>query len=82
MRRRNRCLTPILACVALNAAGQSHDNAALVAPPVGSWPTNGGNWYNQRYSPLTAINRDNVAGLKGVWRARLEGSGVGAAILR
>jgi alcohol dehydrogenase (cytochrome c) len=50
---------------------------ALVAPPTQSWATNGGNWYNQRYSPLTAIDRGNVAGLKGVWRARLGGSGVG-----
>ena len=49
---------------------------ALVAPPTSGWPTNGGNWYNQRYSPLTQINRENVARLKGVWRARLDGSGV------
>ena len=42
-----------------------------------SWPTNGGNWYNQRYSPLTEIDRSNVANLKGVWRTQLEGSGVG-----
>src|SRR6185503_5584010 len=48
---------------------------ALVAPPRTSWPTNGGNLYNQRYSPLTAINAANVATLKGVWRARLKGSG-------
>jgi quinohemoprotein ethanol dehydrogenase len=50
---------------------------ALVAPPRAGWPTNGGNWYNQRYSPLTAIDRSNVADLKGIWRARLRGSGVG-----
>jgi len=49
--------------------------AALTAPPTGSWPTNGGNLYNQRYSPLKAIDRANVAQLKGVWRARLRGSG-------
>jgi alcohol dehydrogenase (cytochrome c) len=49
---------------------------ALTAPPTAGWPTNGGNWYNQRYSPLTEITRDNVARLKGVWRARLDGSGV------
>jgi alcohol dehydrogenase (cytochrome c) len=49
---------------------------ALTAPPTDGWPTNGGNWYNQRYSPLTEITRANVAGLKGVWRARLDGSGV------
>src|SRR5688572_4107928 len=50
---------------------------ALVAPPKAGWPTNGGNWYNQRYSPLTAIDRSNVANLKGVWRTRLRGSGIG-----
>ena len=49
--------------------------ATLTAPPTTGWPTNGGNLYNQRYSPLTAINRANVAQLKGVWRARLRGSG-------
>lgn len=48
-----------------------------VRPPVDGWPTNGGNLDNQRYSPLTRINRDNVSGLKGVWQRRLEGSGVG-----
>jgi alcohol dehydrogenase (cytochrome c) len=54
-----------------------HDFAAakLTAHPTTSWPTNGGNLHNQRYSPLTAINRGNVAQLKGVWRARLRGSG-------
>src|SRR5688572_10094690 len=51
--------------------------AALTAPPSRGWPTNGGNLYNQRYSPLKAINRDNVAQLKGVWRTRLRGSGSG-----
>ena len=49
--------------------------AALTAPPTTGWPTNGGNLYNQRYSPLQAINRTNVAQLKGVWRTRLRGSG-------
>jgi alcohol dehydrogenase (cytochrome c) len=49
---------------------------SLTAPPTNGWPTNGGNWYNQRYSPLAQINRENVARLKGVWRARLDGSGV------
>jgi quinohemoprotein ethanol dehydrogenase len=50
---------------------------ALVAAPASNWPTNGGNWYNQRYSPLTEIDRANVANLKGVWRTRLDGSGIG-----
>ncbi len=49
--------------------------ATLTALPTTSWPTNGGNLYNQRYSPLKAIDRSNVAQLKGVWRTRLRGSG-------
>jgi quinohemoprotein ethanol dehydrogenase len=49
----------------------------LVAPPTVGWPTNGGDWYNRRYSPLDEIDRDNVSELRGVWRARLDGSGVG-----
>jgi alcohol dehydrogenase (cytochrome c) len=49
----------------------------LVALPETGWWTNGGNLYNQRYSPLDAINRSNVASLKAEWRASLQGSGVG-----
>jgi quinohemoprotein ethanol dehydrogenase len=56
-------------------AQRDFSTAALVAPPSSRWPTNGGNFANQRWSPLTAINRANVAQLKGVWRARLRGSG-------
>ncbi|MBF8270249.1 MAG: Cytochrome c protein, partial [Gammaproteobacteria bacterium] len=48
----------------------------LLDLPTTGWPTNGGNLYNQRYSPLTAINRDNVSKLKGVWRTHLNGSGL------
>jgi quinohemoprotein ethanol dehydrogenase len=73
-------VTATLAFVSVARAQTSAQRAAIkshVAPPTDSWPTNGGNWYNQRYSPLTAINRDNVATLKGAWRARLDGSGVG-----
>ena len=40
------------------------------------WPTNGGDLYNRRYSPLSQINRDNVSQLKAVWRTRLGGSGL------
>jgi quinohemoprotein ethanol dehydrogenase len=49
----------------------------LAAPPTTGWPTNGGDLFNRRYSPLTQINRDNVASLKAVWRTRLGGSGMG-----
>jgi quinohemoprotein ethanol dehydrogenase len=47
----------------------------LVRPPTDSWPTNGGNLYNQRYSLLDRIDASNVAQLNGVWRTRLRGSG-------
>jgi alcohol dehydrogenase (cytochrome c) len=50
---------------------------ALVTPPTADWPTNGGDWYNRRYSPLANIDRSNVASLKGVWRTHLKGSGLG-----
>jgi alcohol dehydrogenase (cytochrome c) len=48
----------------------------LTAPPQDAWVTNGGNIYNQRYSPLTQINRDTVKNLKAEWRIHLN-SGVG-----
>ena len=48
----------------------------LASLPRQDWITNGGNVYNQRYSPLDQINRDNVAQLKGSVRARLNGSGL------
>jgi PQQ-dependent dehydrogenase (methanol/ethanol family) len=52
--------------------------SASAAPPAGAWLKVGGNLFSQNYSPLTQINRQNVAGLKALWRARLDGSGVGA----
>jgi alcohol dehydrogenase (cytochrome c) len=56
--------------------GNEFSTRALVEPPRDGWRTNGGNLWNQRYSSLTAIDRSNVAQLKGVWRTRLKGSGV------
>ncbi len=50
----------------------------LTALPTDGWYTNGGNLYNQRYSPLDQINRDNVGKLKAEWRASLNGSGINA----
>ena len=56
-------------------AARDFSGATLTAHPTAGWPTNGGNLYNQRYSPLKTINRTNVAQLKAVWRARLNSSG-------
>ena len=63
---------------AFSASGQRSgpfSPRALIEPPLEGWRTNGGNLYNQRYSRATAIDRNNVAQLKGVWRTRLKGSG-------
>lgn len=49
----------------------------LTALPTEGWVTNGGNLFNQRYSPLTQINRDTVKDLKAEWRTHLDGSGAG-----
>ncbi len=48
------------------------------ADPAGSWPKAGGNYFNQNYSPLAQINRENISKLKAVWRVRLDGSGMNA----
>src|SRR5690242_16512636 len=70
----------ILAGVALNSQQRSAAFTAkeLSAVPRTSWLKNGGNLFNQNYSPLTQVNRDTVSNLKGVWRTHLNGSGVGA----
>ena len=49
---------------------------ALVALAARDWLTHGGNLFNQRYSRLTGIDRDNVGELRGVWRTHLRGSGL------
>ena len=65
----------VAADAAINAA-PAFSAAELSAQPKDGWLTNGGNLSNQRYSPLTEINRDNVKNLKAEWRASLNGSGL------
>ena len=50
----------------------------LRALPSDSWITNGGNVFNQRFSPLRQINKSNVNDLRANWRVHLEGSGLEA----
>ena len=59
-----------------NAPAFSADT--LNALPTDGWLTNGGNLFNQRYSPLTQINRGNVSGVRADWRTHLDASGAGA----
>jgi quinohemoprotein ethanol dehydrogenase len=77
-------LALVLSCDA-SLAGAPADTAIKLAPafdakqlttlPTTDWITNGGTVFNQRYSPLTLLNRDNVAGLKALWRTGM-GSGL------
>lgn len=46
----------------------------LTELPHENWITNGGNSLNQRYSPLSQINRFNVKDLKALWKTEM-GSG-------
>jgi quinohemoprotein ethanol dehydrogenase len=66
----------MISSLAAMAQAPSFAGTDLVPPPIADWPTNGGNWYNQRHSPLTQINRESIGRVGGVWRARLDGSGV------
>ncbi len=56
------------------AAAPAFNARALTELPRGNWITNGGNVLNQRYSPLTQLNRDTVKELKALWRTSM-GSG-------
>ena len=60
------------------SGGQAQDAGVehLIEPPTDGWPTVGGNLFNQRFSPLTEINRGNVADLRAKWRTHLDASGV------
>jgi quinohemoprotein ethanol dehydrogenase len=74
---------PLLILGSLSANAQRIESAPdfgaadLVRLPAQNWITNGGNIYNQRYSVLDQINRDNIDDVKAVWRVSLNGSGLG-----
>ncbi len=59
----------------VQAVSPAFSGEELAAWPTDSWITNGGNIYNQRYSPLSQINRDNVSRLSPEWQMNLNGSG-------
>ncbi len=56
--------------------------STLTAPPRTGWPTNGGNLYNQRYSPLNAINAGERRHAERRVARAAERLGRGAAVLR
>jgi quinohemoprotein ethanol dehydrogenase len=72
----------LLAGTLLAARAGAADAPAFTAKqltdlPTNGWITNGGNLYNQRYSPLAQINAGNVGSMQAEWRTHLNGSGVG-----
>ncbi len=72
-------LLVVVACsFSISAGAQDFLPEALLQLPEQNWSTNGGSLFNQRYSPLQDLNRDNVTGLKGKWHINLRGSGNGA----
>ncbi len=56
------------------ASAPAFTHSQLTALPTDAWVTNGGNIFNQRYSPLDLLNRGNIGGLKALWRTHM-GSG-------
>src|SRR5262245_58898561 len=70
-------LCGVLLCASVQAQDDAFSPEALVQYPTTGWPTNGGDIYNRRFSPLTQITKENVGTLKGVWRTHLNGSGMG-----
>ncbi len=66
----------IVQTAAAQQAAPAFTGKELSALPRDGWITNGGNSWNQRYSPLDGINKSNVAGMKAVWRASLNGAGL------
>ena len=62
MRHTIPCSFLALLCAALTAA-----SAHAQSPPASDWPNYGNDPGGMRYSPLTQINRENVASLKVAW---------------
>jgi len=67
----------LAALVLLTACSTEDGGSANAAPdrtalgiPDGQWPTYGGGPYNQNFSPLTQINKDNVSDLEVAWTYR------------
>ena len=67
---------PLFAVESGTADAPAFTPAQLAAAPTDGWFTNGGSLSNERYSPLSLLDRSNVAQLKANWRASLNGSGL------
>ncbi|MEI6244142.1 MAG: pyrroloquinoline quinone-dependent dehydrogenase, partial [Acidobacteriota bacterium] len=66
-----------LTALAARQGGRAGGPPAATAPagPTVEWRTYGGNLANWRYSPLDQLNKDNIAGVKAVWRWKSDNFG-------
>ena len=66
-----------LTALAAQQGGRAGGPPAAPAPagPTVEWRTYGGNLANWRYSPLDQLNKDNIAGVKPVWRWKSDNFG-------
>lgn len=69
-------VTQPVAAVTAPAQSSPLNTDPMSQPPVDAWPTNGGSFTNQRWSPLDQINKDTISRLKAEWRVHLNGSGL------
>jgi acido-empty-quinoprotein group A len=61
------------------AAAQGLNPKLLTSPATTAWPTYNGDYSGRRFSPLQAINADNVAHLSLAWATRYTGGNVPGA---
>lgn len=59
--------TALFLAAICSALGQGLNPAALLRPPVHTWPTYNGDYSGRRYSTLAQINRGNVKSLALAW---------------
>lgn len=65
--RRARRAAALAAALAVAAPVAAQPGPGAARPPAADWPTYNRDLAGTRYSPLTQINRDNVASLEPVW---------------
>ena len=53
---------------------QGLDTSVLGQPPTSAWPIYNGDYSGRRYSPLSVINKHNVASLQMAWAFQTEGA--------
>ncbi|HKV04251.1 MAG TPA: acido-empty-quinoprotein group A [Candidatus Acidoferrales bacterium] len=61
---------------ALSVPAQGLDPGKILKPPTDTWPTFNGDYTGRRFSPLTEINKDNVASMTLAWAFQAHSQGL------